>query len=477
MIALNDQYTSMISWIMSTRHRRQDQPITTDEVDPKRSEGQAGCFYPNCCFDSRISQSCQIPTIGPTIGRGNQITDNALECFCLVPSSVTCLLVVFALSAPCRPQVHTLVLNMIIQSFPLGVDSSMLFLFLFLVLDNAYGFASNLVTTPIGCMTDLDTSEVIMNNMVRSAEDSDFPKMHLAVLIDDNHMESPYHYSSEDLTIVFVNPYTHDEFPDDLQFVIQLEGEGAEFVGGGSIGCEDNHRVSARLRDDGGLVALQIHDTSASFKMWAGWATGQNAVRLTPPLLLEPHLGQIPNIQDESEEIKESAAVKNEEVPASNSGGHGGGSREAGKEAPEAAATEKERHMVHTKETRKKKKPQPTDKVPQKGIEENTSDEIEESRRSPVAAPARQPNSGAAPPINKPAPEWKRMYDQEEHRKALEAEMERNFPDQNSFRYRYDHGIEVHMSAHLFACIFFLIAMWTFYAVFGSPREKGRRDL
>jgi hypothetical protein len=31
----------------------------------------------------------------------------------------------------------------------------------------ANGFASNLIVTTVGCMTELDTSEVIMNNMVR----------------------------------------------------------------------------------------------------------------------------------------------------------------------------------------------------------------------------------------------------------------------------------------------------------------------
>jgi hypothetical protein len=153
-----------------------------------------------------------------------------------------------------------------------------------------HGFADNLIVTRIGCMTELDTTEVIMNSFVKAPEASDFPKMHLAVVVDDNHMESTFHYSSTSLKIVFVNPYTPEEFNEDLQFIMEVEGP-AEFSDGGAIGCEGNRRVSARLKDANGMVQLTIHDSSASLRVWAGWATGHNAVRLTPNLLLEPHSG------------------------------------------------------------------------------------------------------------------------------------------------------------------------------------------
>ena len=132
-------------------------------------------------------------------------------------------------------------------------------------------FANNLIVSSIGCMTELDTSEVIMNNVVISAEESDFPKIHLAVLDEDKLMESPYQYrpalgtTTAELTIVFVNPYTREEFPEknDLQFVIQLQdntpnggppGISGEFVSGGTIGCDGNQRVSARWKDNQGQV-------------------------------------------------------------------------------------------------------------------------------------------------------------------------------------------------------------------------------
>jgi hypothetical protein len=135
----------------------------------------------------------------------------------------------------------------------------------------------------------LDTSEVIMNNIVKAPEESDFPKMHLAVVDGDNHMESPYHYHSKEkeLNIAFVNPYTKEEFEDDVQFVLEVEGP-AEFIDGGSIGCEGNRRIAARLLDTT-IVILKINDASATLKVWAGWATGQNAVQLTNNLILEPH--------------------------------------------------------------------------------------------------------------------------------------------------------------------------------------------
>lgn len=126
-----------------------------------------------------------------------------------------------------------------------------------------------------------------MNNEVKPPEESDFPRMHLAVVEGDNHIESPYHYSKEELTIAFVNPYTKEEFRDDLQFVIEVEGQ-AEFVGGGSIGCE-NRRVSARMYDPAHEVQLKITDMTSKLRLWAGWATGQEAIRLTENLILEPH--------------------------------------------------------------------------------------------------------------------------------------------------------------------------------------------
>jgi hypothetical protein len=136
-------------------------------------------------------------------------------------------------------------------------------------------------------MTDLSTEEVIMNNVVKSPEESDFPKMHLVVLEGSNHVESPYHYTTDEISIAFVNPYSTEEFPEELQFVVEVDGP-ASFIHGGTIGCDGNKRVASRLIDDDGKVVLKINDPTATLRVWSGWATGQNPVRLTPDLILEP---------------------------------------------------------------------------------------------------------------------------------------------------------------------------------------------
>jgi hypothetical protein len=155
------------------------------------------------------------------------------------------------------------------------------------------GFASNLIVTTMGCMTDLSTEEVIMNNEVKSPEDSDFPKMHLVVLdASNNHIESPFHYDTSteqlpEISIAFVNPYSTDEFSEDIQFVMEVDGP-ASFIEGGTIGCDGNKRVAARLTDDEGKVVLKVNDPTATLRVWGGWATGHNPVRLTPDLILQP---------------------------------------------------------------------------------------------------------------------------------------------------------------------------------------------
>ena len=142
-------------------------------------------------------------------------------------------------------------------------------------------------------MTDLSIEEVIMNNEVKSPEESDFPNMHLVVLdANENHMETPYHYDpssfsssgSIDINIAFVNPYSIQEFREDLQFVMEVEGP-AEFIDGGAIGCEGNIRISGYNND---AVVLKVNDPTAKLKVWGGWATGHSSVRLIPDLILEP---------------------------------------------------------------------------------------------------------------------------------------------------------------------------------------------
>lgn len=179
----------------------------------------------------------------------------------------------------------------------------------------ADAFAHNLVETNIGCMTDLSTDEVIMNEEVLPPEESDFPEMHLAVL-DQN--ENPvqgttfeYDPSAKTIQIAFVNPYSKSEFRDDLQFVVEIEGptedsRAAEFITAESIGCDNNRRASGRLLSNQAAMVLQLNDPTAKLRLWGGWATGHNAVRLTPDLILEP--------RQTKEEAEESIEELEEEI-------------------------------------------------------------------------------------------------------------------------------------------------------------------
>ena len=212
----------------------------------------------------------------------------------------------------------------------------------------AYGFANNLIVTTVGCMTELDTSEVIMNNMVKAVDESDFPKMHLVVVDSktDNHIESPYHFApkEKEITIAFVNPYSKDEFNDELQYVMEILSEegseedkpaNAEFIDGGTIGCTNNKRVASRIQDYDGKATIQINHLDKRIEILAGWATGQNSVRLTPKLVLEP------------------APVQETPKEAVDSDPKGGDDAEEGKTKNDG---ENENVVVVSKSTKKKKK-------------------------------------------------------------------------------------------------------------------------
>lgn len=411
------------------------------------------------------------------------------------------------------------------------------------------GFASNLIVSSMGCMTELDTSEVIMNNYVKSAEDSDFPNMHLAVLVGENRMEesSPFQYrpapgtTAAELTIQFVNPYTSDEFREqkEMQFVIQLQdtttGEGgtttsAEFVSGGTIGCEGNQRVSARWGDNEGKVQLQIHDISASFKLWAGWATGQSAVRLTPALLLEP-AAAMEDADVDTEDPPVGEAVKDPEKKVveeasrvlANEGKHvlskQGGPKEEKGRAEEVR--QEERKMGHMKEKHKinqekqdlpgeKKEPirardkkefveaakkmkdvrknrrevaargdakSRADEDPGTPVEEEEEEFVPPSKEKMKLHPSRHKQK-APSEARKPYEDRPPAMDEAKRRQDLAEQMERNFPDQRSFRRRYDQGVELSTTSHMAGSAFFLLTMGAIIFAFGKRRgEKGRRDL
>lgn len=435
-----------------------------------------------------------------------------------------------------------------IRSYGAVLKVGMIGVILSITTPTVHAFASNLIVSSIGCMTELDTNEVIMNNLVKSADESDFPNIHLAVWDGTNNVaieESPFQYrpalgtTNAEITIAFVNPYTPQEFPEknDLQFVIQMQddtpgagspGTSAEFVSGGTIGCDGNQRVSARWKDNQGLVKIQIHDIAASFRLWAGWATGQGQVRLTPILRLEPAT-DITNADEAATEAvvlkdpvktpkdpinnKDKVEQKDDHAKAERRGVKGEKGDDSNNAKNLKVAQEDRRsesllgHMKDHKHKLIERKLQHPEKHHAKEVHEKASIAAQQimkdmHKRRNMAAENSNGNHLAKPAINtaqveekspnlsqeRPGAQEKKgqqqprmkqefMFDDTKRRKDLAAEMERNFPGKASFRRRYDKGIVLNNTNHFAGCAFFVIAMGGIVLGFGKRKEKGRRDL
>ena len=174
------------------------------------------------------------------------------------------------------------------------VKTSHLFAALLLILCHlpvVYSFASYLLSN-VGCMTDLSTDEVIMNNQVVDAEDSDRPKVHIVLSKGEGQDKFIDKMETVDkITKIWLKPNSEElelniqmwvDNLKDLQFVMETT-PGAAFLNGQ---CEDNKRIAGRGEDS---VALRIQaTTTSSVQVWAGWATGHEKVRLTYPLEFIP---------------------------------------------------------------------------------------------------------------------------------------------------------------------------------------------
>lgn len=388
------------------------------------------------------------------------------------------------------------------------------------------GFASNLVVTTIGCMTDLSTDEIIMNNEVKLPEESDFPKMHLVVIDDnDNHIESLFKYepssTETELRLAFINPYKGtDEGRDlgDIQFVMEVGVVGgaieedspspASFTHGGAIGCDGNKRVSASLRDFDGYVKLRINDPTSKVRVWAGWATGQESVRLVPDLILEPSnadaadsaLGEViadrgtidvdvkskdradddtaATLKDESSNEEESregskktdSKTKPRRNPLSSSNVHPELSNiaENAREMMEDRikhkladnANSNDREVRVRGDLKGKHDLDLAQKVGSTDRQRMPRDIVEEVNQPPRHQKDRK------------IKDIKTLQEEErKHRRDLEAQMEKNFM-------RLDNSADLDMFSYGIGCGFFIVSMGAIILVFGKKREaKGRRDL
>jgi hypothetical protein len=150
-------------------------------------------------------------------------------------------------------------------------------------------------------MLELTTEEVIMNQVVVAHEESSRKDLYVAVVGDDGTLSrgpiTIKDSTSRTFTVKLVNP--GEDIPD-LQYAIETT-EGATFKGGG---C-DGKRSLGRLRDDLGLE-LTIHAPEKEIRVWAGWATQHEAVKLTDELLFTPVSRNVPEAHVEP--IKTNAA-------------------------------------------------------------------------------------------------------------------------------------------------------------------------
>lgn len=364
-----------------------------------------------------------------------------------------------------------------------------------LLIDKTHGFANNLVDSTLGCMTELDPSEVIMNGSVKPAESSKFPDIHLGVVTGEDHQylhnESPFQYqpdpgtSTVTLTIVFMNTYSLDEFPEknDLQFVIQLvdmsggtPGISASFANGGTIGCEGNQRISARYKDNGGEVQLQIHDPTVSFKLWAGWATGQQAVQLTPVLMLEPK-------PEEGEEPVVEEAKKGDELPGDEKVTTEG--NEEGKDA------EKYEDVEVTDQHQVPDTPSEKDQTGQKQQDGHAVDIDSNNAGNEVDTAKKGETQKKKKDTRRIMEKRKQMHDEIKKRQQVDEggggqqtkpKKKKNFSpslsseennNKRSFQHRYEKGVELDTTSHLAASIFFLLSVGSILFIFRKQRSKG----
>lgn len=132
------------------------------------------------------------------------------------------------------------------------------------------------------CYVELDTDEIIMNYDVLPPEDAKVPGV---VLVGRSSVTDEW--KSESLTFEKEETFQFRlQVPDSLksqnvQYVIETS-EGALFSP--SNWCE-GRRTHANRHDTS--VTLQVDGSADEVFVWAGWATGHEAVTLTPKLVLK----------------------------------------------------------------------------------------------------------------------------------------------------------------------------------------------
>jgi hypothetical protein len=327
-----------------------------------------------------------------------------------------------------------------------------------------------------------------MNNVVKSPEESDFPKMHLEVVSDDNH-EAP----ENEIRIAFVNPYSTEEFNEDIQFVMEVglvTEEGTEdappapasFVNGGTIGCENDKRVAARYMDKHGQVTLKIQDDTVPLKVWAGWATGQNPVRLTPSLILNPK--PVTLDRNGNTEQNKDGVAGNHKTPNNNNESAAKPLKQMlqnlQKEVPEELSSVKEARPGHHNTKQKIAHTLSKDKLDgsraQNIAESIKKKQLELDLKAKNTRKIEEDKDVTRDDDEAAAVASGEMTHKRQERDArtkaqksrLDAQKRRNVGSSSD---------DLDMTWHLVGCGFFVVCMGGILIAFGKKRDKGRRDL
>jgi hypothetical protein len=219
-----------------------------------------------------------------------------------------------------------------------------------------------------GCLTDLSTEEIIMNNQVVDYEDSDHPTVHLDVVNrDDPAIEKMERNGASGATKIWLVPgtaTTEEEISlelrldydnrvlHDVQFVVETT-PGAKFVGGQ---CDDEKRVASRGSDPVIFKIIPSSDlASAPVQVWGGWATGHEKVRLTPPIefLVAKPTGGGGDEHDKTERQQEAKPVQARKLEAYQNVPQNNKEEKDGEEEDDDGTIEEHRNDGHQKRTRR----------------------------------------------------------------------------------------------------------------------------
>jgi hypothetical protein len=144
----------------------------------------------------------------------------------------------------------------------------------------ANAFSSYLLSSS-GCQTDLDTTEVIMNHAVISAEESDDLNIHVYVVGSDDRDTILETYSVDQFPVTLdlqvITKPNPNVFPSTSAYQFAIEVAGKAYFPKGA--CEGKKRAAGALTE---TIQVVVEEPGAT--VWAAWASAHEGVRLTPVL-------------------------------------------------------------------------------------------------------------------------------------------------------------------------------------------------